>query len=215
MITVSDAVEKIVTRSRYLSEAMSKNLVNISSLARYVKPELEEMVFKDVSDAAIIMALTRFQKTLKPVPQYKHIFKRPPEIISHSSISMCIFSTDKKSDVLKIASEKTFRDFVRITKSTTQLSVIAPESKLGEMHLPNHTHKRCYQNLSAITIRLPSAALDTPGAFYFFLKSLAWDNINVIEIITLREEFTILVEEKDTTRTLEVIQSLFTQKEIF
>ena len=50
MITVPEATEKIVKRSRYLSEALSKDLINISSLSRYIKPEIEEII-EDSDDA--------------------------------------------------------------------------------------------------------------------------------------------------------------------
>ena len=46
MITVPEAVGKIVGRSRYLAEAMSKGIINNSSLARYIKPEIEEILIK-------------------------------------------------------------------------------------------------------------------------------------------------------------------------
>ena len=66
MITVPEAAEKIIKRSRYLSEAMSKGFINNSSLARYIKPEIEEMVFRKVNESSVIMALNRLQKSLKP-----------------------------------------------------------------------------------------------------------------------------------------------------
>ena len=50
MITVPEAAKKIVMRSRYLSEAMSKGIINNSSLARYIKPEIEEMLLKKVRE---------------------------------------------------------------------------------------------------------------------------------------------------------------------
>lgn len=56
MITVPEATKKIVERSRYLVEAMSKGLINYSSLARYIKTELEQMLLKPVSEASILMA---------------------------------------------------------------------------------------------------------------------------------------------------------------
>ena len=49
MVTVAEGVKRIIERSRYLQEALEKELINISSLARYIKPELEEMLIKKTS----------------------------------------------------------------------------------------------------------------------------------------------------------------------
>src|SRR5579885_828585 len=86
MITVPEATKKIVERSRYLSEAMSKGLINLSSLARYIRPEIEDMLMKDVSEASIIMALKRLEPYFKPKFKHTDIFKTPPEMIVRSNL---------------------------------------------------------------------------------------------------------------------------------
>ncbi|MEX2013019.1 MAG: hypothetical protein WD967_01300 [Candidatus Levyibacteriota bacterium] len=86
MITVPEATKKIVMRSRYLSEAMSKGIINNSSLARYIKPEVEEMLIKKVSNSSVIMALNRMSAEIKPKYFTGNIFKMPPQIVVHSNI---------------------------------------------------------------------------------------------------------------------------------
>ena len=76
MITVPEAADTIIKRSRYLSEAISKGFINNSSLARYIKPEIEEMLTKEISISSIIMALIRLQKNIKPQSKYKNIFDK-------------------------------------------------------------------------------------------------------------------------------------------
>ena len=56
MITVPEAAKKIIERSRYLSEAISKGIINYSALARYIRPEIEQILIKKVSLASVIMA---------------------------------------------------------------------------------------------------------------------------------------------------------------
>src|SRR5947207_2476629 len=104
MITVPQAVKKVVERSRYLSEAMSKGLINLSSLARYMKPEVEEMLMKGVSQASIMMALKRLETQLKPQIKYQDVFKTQPEMIVRSNLVEFTFSKsdDLKKQLLKI-----------------------------------------------------------------------------------------------------------------
>ena len=151
MITVPEATEKIVKRSRYLSEALSKDLINISSLSRYIKPEIEEMLLKKVSTSAIIMSLKRLSNKLETPTSFQNLFTKIPEITAHSG-----------------------------NKST-----------------------------ASITISLEKNHKNTPGVYYFFLKSLAWERINIYSINTQGNLLIITVEDKDIQRTFSVLKSLF------
>lgn len=151
MITVPEATEKIIKRSRYLSEALSKDLINISSLARYIKPKIEEMLYKKVSVSAIIMALKRLSKDLETPTSFQNLFLKTPEMIVRTG-----------------------------------------------------------ENLeSSITILLEKEHADTPGVYYFFLKSLAWERINIVSIVSKENKFTITVSDQDVNRAFGVLKSLF------
>lgn len=215
MITVPEAVGKIVGRSRYLAEAMSKGIINNSSLARYIKPEIEEMLIKKVSDSAIIMALNRLSNKIKPKYSTKNIFKTPPDMILRSNLMLINLRSskeleDKSQAILKLADE---RNFLTITKGTFDTTIIASTSLEKEIKkiLKDGISTRQFEDLSAITIRLPKGAAGTPGIFYFFLKSLAWEGINIIEVVSTNQELTLIVNEKDTNRTFSILRSLFSK----
>lgn len=167
MITVPEATKKIIMRSRYLSEAISKGIINNSSLARYIKPEIEEMLIKKVSNSAIIMALNRMSSEIKPKYSSKNIFKTPPQIIVRSTLE------DKEMKDLKPVSFK-------------------------------------FKNLSSITISMPEDAIKTPGTLYFFVKSIAWEGINIVSVRSSIKEICLIFEKKDINRAFGIIQSLFT-----
>jgi len=65
MISISDAVFEIVKQSPYLTEALSDQIVNLSSLARKIHSQVEDKVKKDINDGAIIAALKRISSKLK------------------------------------------------------------------------------------------------------------------------------------------------------
>lgn len=215
MITVPQAVKKIVERSRYLSEAMSKGLINLSSLSRYMKPELEEMLLKNVSDASIIMALKRLETEIKPQIKYKNVFKIPPEMIVRSNlIEVTLADSDylpkKISEIFEIYASQQ-RYFFAMTEGLAETTIIASydlKEKIYES-IKNEKIIAQFDNLSSITIRLPKESIPTPGIFYFFLKSLAWETINVVEIVSTHLELTIILEDKDTNRAFAVLKSLF------
>jgi len=215
MITVSQAAEKIVKRSRYLTEAMSKGIINTSALARYIKPELEQMIQKKVSNAALIMALNRMSSTVTKPPIFKTVFKTPPDMIFRSNlIEITVANSptliEKFPKLLKL-SDNNAKYFFTLTKGNFETTIIASldlESEIEKL-LQGESMLSHFTNLSSITIRLPKQAIETPAIFYFFLKSLAWEEVNIIEIVSAYLELTIILEEKEVNKAFAILKSLF------
>jgi len=57
MTTISESVNEIVSRKPFLEETLATGLINLSSLAREIQPEVCEKLNKDVKHGAIVMAL--------------------------------------------------------------------------------------------------------------------------------------------------------------
>lgn len=216
MVTVPETAKKIVERSRYLVEAMSKNLINLSSLARYIKPEIEEMLIKDVSESSILMALKRLSQTLH-APNYKNVFTIPPDIIVRSNlIEIVIANSDnlknKFPQILKTANNQN-KYFFTLSQGLLETTIIVSEdlkNKILEI-LKGEKILASFIKLSAITIRLPKNSLSTPGVYYFLLKSLAWEEINIIEIISTYLELNLIFEEKEINRAFIILKSILKQ----
>lgn len=217
MITVPEATEKIIKRSRYLSEAISKNLINLSALAIYIKPELEDMLLKRVSKASIIMAIRRAKIKLgkKPQSKYKDIFKSPPEMIIRSNLSLIslINSDSLYKNCVDFFNSRPIqkRHFFTLTEGLSE-TTIALSTSLKKEFISNIEKGDIItdvDNLSSITIQLPKEATMSSGVFYFFLKSIAWEEINIVEIISTTFEITFLFNSKDIQKAFSVLKSLF------
>lgn len=217
VITVPEATKSIIERSRYLVEAMSKGLINYSSLARYIRPEIEKMLMKEVSEASIMMALRRFESTLK-TPHFKNVFVVPPDMTIHSNLSVLVIPNnpeliEKRSEITKLSANDP-RQFLTITQGITETMIILsndlnPKAKeiLGPVPLMEER-----TNLSTINIRIPKESIDTPGIVYFFIKSLAWSEINIIETVAIYTELTLLLNDRDVGKAFEILKSLFTKE---
>lgn len=217
MITVPEATKKIVERSRYLVEAMSKGLINYSSLARYIKPELEQMLLKPVSEASILMALKRLEKEMQPKFVPLKIFTSAPDMIVRSNlIELSIINSEALADrfqKLFEAHKKNHSSFFTITEGLSETGIIFSRDLEQEIKtiLLGEDILLELSNLSALTIRMPKDNITTPGVYYFFLKSLAWEGINIVEIISTPLEVSIILDDKDIHRAFSILKSLFTQ----
>ena len=213
MITVPEATKKIVERSRYLSEAISKGIINYSSLARYIKPELEEILLKKVSNASIIMALNRLESNFRPKFQQSNIFKTPPEITVRSNLVLvCLPNNEIQGLSVLISRDVNSRSFFLKNQGIYESSLILSQDLFEKYKtaIEGKSPLILEDKISAVTIYLPDEALKTSGIYYFFLKSLAWEGINMLELVSTPSELTIVVANQDTERTFAIIKSLFT-----
>lgn len=212
MITVPEATKKIVERSRYLSEAISKGIINYSSLARYIKPELEQVLIKKVSLASIIMALNRLEPEFQPKFRQSNIFNTPPEIAVRSNLFFAALPNNEMQGLsVLISRDASSRSFFIKNQGIHESSLILSQD-LFEKYKSTIEGKNpliLEDKVSAITIYLPGEALKTSGIYYFFLKSLAWEGINILELISTPSELSIVITNQDTERTFAIIKSLF------
>lgn len=215
MITVPEATKQIIERSRYLIEAMSKDLINYSSLARYIKPELEKMLFKDVSEASIIMAIKRISEEIKPKFAPLTIFTATPEMIVRSNLVEITLSNSEslrsKYKHLSEAYSEESKYYFTLTEGVFETTIIVSRDLQEQVKkaIENEKITSDKENLSSITIRLPKENVDTPGVYYFFLKSLAWDGINIIEIVSTPNELSIILEDKEVNAAFGILKGLF------
>ena len=65
MVSISHVVEDIVKHRPYLSESLAAGIINVSSLARQLQPDVERALQKGVNTGAIVMALNRLAPYLQ------------------------------------------------------------------------------------------------------------------------------------------------------
>jgi len=65
MKTISSIVEEYIKTKPFLSSALSQGIINLTSLSRLIKPEIEHQLGKEVKNGAIVMALKRLSSELE------------------------------------------------------------------------------------------------------------------------------------------------------
>ena len=215
MITVPEAAKTIIERSRYLTEAMSKDLINYSSLARYIKPEVEKMLMKSVSEASLIMAIKRISEEIKPKFTALKIFTATPEMIVRSNLVEFTLKNEqslrkKYKDLAQFYSDEQ-KYFFTLTEGVFETTIIVSRDLADNIRSILQTEQILSEvkNLSSITIRLPKENITTPGVYYFFLKSLAWEGINIVEIVSTPNEVSLILDDADINTAFGVLKGLF------
>ena len=65
MKTISSVVEDYIKKKPFLQSALAQGIINLTSLSRIIKPEIQEELSKDIRNGAIVMALKRLSDDLE------------------------------------------------------------------------------------------------------------------------------------------------------
>jgi len=216
MIAISQAVNEIVAAKPFISEALAEGIINISALARKIQPEIEARLMKSVQNGAIVMALTRFtpQVDLQTNIRMRKIFDLMGDIIVRSNLSDLTFKNsellfERQQKIMEIAISKKeiFYTFVQgVFESTIVVSSVL-SSDIIQIMKGEKFINQCY-NLSSITLKLPLENTQEPGLYYYILRNIAWEGINIIEVISTSNEFTIVVRSQDVDKAFSVLNKL-------
>lgn len=215
-MTIADAVDQYLRQSPFLEEALADNLINVSSLARRIQPVIEQKLQKPVKEGAIIVAINRRE------PNYyykinigiKGFLKDLGDIIVRSDLRDHTYANSEtlmdsvRKLIGKMGSDK--ERFVTVSRGIYETTIIISrdlEDKVGSI-FKNEKKIAQKTNLSSITISLPKNNTEISGIYYFILKKIAWAGINIVEVISTTNEFTLIVSEEYVHQALGILIEL-------
>src|SRR3954470_6374593 len=98
MLSIATKVEQIVTESAFLTEGMALGLINLSELARQLRPQLETDLWKPVGQAAVVMALRRLSDRLPQQSTVQTVVApRLGELTTRTELTLCTFRLSESS----------------------------------------------------------------------------------------------------------------------
>lgn len=213
MISIPVAVEEVVKKKPFLEGALVDGLINLSALARQIKPEVEQKIGKEVNDSAVIMALNRLVPRLELMSamKIKRVVENMGDIVVRSNLADYTFintSTLYSLQARLLNEVHSLKNvFCTFSQGIYETTLVVSDSivPLVEEIFANEKLICKNTNLSLITVKLPSDNTICPGVYYYLFKELAWDNINVVEVISTSNEFTIVVSDQDIHRAFSIL----------
>ncbi len=215
-MTVAEAVRHYIKTHPFVEEGLTDGIINYAGLARRMLPVIQDRCPQPVKEGAIIMALKR----LSPGYYYqvsagirKFLHRLGQFTVRYGIIDY----TYQNSPSLLGRQEDVFRHvashtglFYSFSQGLTESTIVASKELhdqidslfSGEQLL---AHK---DNLAALTIMLPKDNTEISGIYYFIFKELAWQNINVVEVISTTNEITLVVNERDVEESFRLVRRL-------
>lgn len=216
MKTIQETVETIIQRTPFIEEAMQDKLINVSSLARLIQPEVEKDLGKEVKTGAIMMSINRMSplEILKIRKNIKSLSLKLGDFIVRSDL---FDRTYKNSNTLYKSISHIFakigdnrESFFTVSQGIFETNIVISANLKEEIDdiFKDEELINSMSKLASITIKLPKTNLEQSGIYYFILKQLAWANIPVQEVISTTHEITLVVKEKDINKTFSILIDL-------
>ncbi len=216
MKTISSVVENVIHRKPFLQSALAEGIINLTSLARQIKPEIEAVLGKEAREGAIVMALKRLSEHLEFRATHKivKVLKDIGEITVRSSLVDYTFLT---SDSILEKQAELMREIQRMpdvfytsSRGVNEINIVTSdrlETYMDELFKTERLTQKV-KNLASVTVRLPHENVTVPGIYYFIFQRLAWEGIVLHEVISTTNEFTIIVDDPEAEKAFKVIKAL-------
>ena len=213
MKTIQQAVTEIINKTPFIEEALYDKLINVSSLARVIKPNVEKSLRKEIKEGAIMMAINRISPSsiLKTRKNIQRIALSSGDFIMRSDLSNFTFKNtptliQKVTELLnEIGNDSD--NFFTISQGVFETNIVISKKIAAKVNtiFKNEINLYSISDLASITIKLPKSNIEQSGVYYFILKQLAWADIPVQEIISTTHEITIVVKETDIKNAFSIL----------
>jgi len=216
MQTVSQAVAYLIEKSPFVQETLNSGLINGSSLARYLQPDVSKLLDKEIQVGAILMAIKRLPQTeyVRLEKSLSSFMKQLGDIIVRSDL---VEYSYQNSDTLLSNQAKLLQSidlganqFCSYCRGVYETTIIVSKVLVDKVATFFAEEKEIIvrSQLAAVTLRLPANNLDTYGVYYSILKRLAWQGINLIEVVSTAHEITLVVSKDDVDAVFSLVMDM-------
>lgn len=212
MITIAQATAQFLYGDEIAREALARGVLNLSSYAKQLQPQIEKRLYKSVRIGSIVTALSRLTAVAGKVPTLKAEVSIEDMSIKSPLCELTYEKTQATTQAIaRLASLYSGRGFFTATQGIGEVTCIAAQAfKENILRKVGATPKGQYDNLAAITVRFAEDQyIEVPNMIYTLVSALAVQRINLIEIVSTFTEISFIVRQVDMNRVVEVFRENF------
>ena len=218
MVTISHIVKKIVSGQPFVEEGLGEGIISVANLAEKMQPKIEEELGKKIHLPAVVMALRRFAEDISKQREAAKKFDYTGELLMKTNISDFTFVNTHTL----LAKLRTIHNLVNFERGDTlniilgnnEVSVIINEKYINNLTKFLSGEKILNKEKELISLTIVFTKDDfthTPGIIFNAVRKLAWNNINIYEIVSTMTELTFILHKKNSMKAYDVLQELITK----
>ena len=216
--SISYAVREIINNDASFQDSLQYAYCNISALARIIKPQIDQILARNISIESIVTALKRSRKV------YNFQEHSIASILANSSISV-------KTDVAKVSANKSKKTIEKVAKALTQNVdnfVSVSESILSitlvfddiliydvKRMFTSYDILEIENDLAAIIVHSPEEIIKTPGCAITLYNQLARRHINIEDTVSCYTDTIVLVKMADVAKAFNALTDLISNSRKF
>lgn len=191
-MSIARDVRNYLKNKPYILEALEKDIVNLSKLARQIQSE-----FKIKNLSAIKAGLRRFSEEAK-----KHKHKREERVLR--LLKKSVMTVYDGNSIVITSGQKDIKEKVKVNLKDSVVYL------LDKVELPRITKDvlKKNENCTTIIIKSPKEIETTPGVVAFLTSLLSEQNVNMIEFISCWTKTIIVIDRKDSLRAYEILMNV-------
>lgn len=210
MPTIAHLTKKILQEKPYIHEALEKDLINIMALAELIQPEIVKELGK-VKLSAISMAIRRYVENNKTKYEKYKITKKIDISIKSNLFEISMHKTNTVfNKLIKLYEIVNFKigDTLNVIQGNYEILIVSNEKyeKKFLQILKNEKIKAINKNMASISLPIPDEMIDAPGYYFVITKTMAMNNISIIDIVNTETEATFILHDKDISRAYDVLK---------
>lgn len=216
MVTISHVVSKLIDENIYLQEAIGKKIASYGSVAKQLKADIEEELRKEVAHYAVVAAIRRYAERMDVKFRDIKFDANTSEVnLKTNVIDINVRKTLGLFDKLKriydiIQFEQ--GDILHIIYGRNSVNIVTNERYKDKINnfLQYEKILNIEENLVCLSFSIGKKLVHTPGVLFQIVRNFAWENINIIEVISIDLEIAFIVSERDAVRGYKALERLIT-----
>ena len=213
--SVSKKVREIVDRTPFLRDVLRKGFLNYTNFTESILDEVSQACNKEVKETAVIMALRRYATELNRVEGQKDTDGVNYTIVMHTNIIDYNYTKTPElishlGNLYDLSGRNGGTDFLNVILGSSEVTIATSEKLAPYIEKALSPFKAIYKqdDLVALTMSFGSNFIQTPGIVYEAARRLAWNSINVYEIVSTISELTFVIRRTDSFEAYRVLQNL-------
>jgi aspartokinase len=213
IVTISHVVQNILNKQVFLQEAINHGIVSFNKLAGNIKPVIEKELNKKVKHNAIVMALRRYTEKLE-TKKDKIAFNYFRETLLRTDI--CYFVIEESETTVRTIQRLydviNFKHggIFNLTQGNYEISIITNQRyKDRFLDILNEENiLKVVDNLVVISLTYSKDFSSTPGLLYNVSRFIAWENINIYNVINTPKELAFIISKKDAMNCYNTLERM-------
>ncbi|MDV3293331.1 MAG: hypothetical protein LYZ70_03580 [Nitrososphaerales archaeon] len=214
-ISVSAAVKEEVDFDLSVQDALARDYVNLSALARLLVPKLAKRTKRKVRQEGVITALKRLRESYSPSSH--EIGKVVAGSVLNVRTHVSKLSVEKNKRTLHTVASLLAghqEDFIQVSESLSTITMIFDQRlhKMVRRELPSAEILAEGDDLAAIIVQSPEKIVSTPGCVIAFYNQLSRRHINMEDTVSCHTDTIMVVKMRDAGKAFEALTELIDEE---